>query len=119
MTIDEIIANVDEIKPNVYTDEDKTKWISDLDGKLCREVMHRDSVAGYEYPRDADTQALVGAPYDDIYTFYLMAMIDFCNKDYGMYMNTMEMFNNAFDIFAKQYIRNNMPPNSGGFKNYM
>lgn len=119
MTIDEIIASVDEIKPNVYTDEDKTKWISDLDGKILLEVMHKKNFTAYGYPENADTEVLVGAPYDDIYTYWLMAMIDFCNKDYGMYMNTMEMFNNAFDIYAKQYIRNNMPPDSGGFKNYM
>ena len=107
----------DELRPNVFGEDVKTAWLSELDGKIAQEVYKRGEVPMYEHTEDGDTELLVVHPHSDIYPLYLVAMIDFYNKDIDDYQNAMNMFNSKYDIFAKWYIRNNVPKNSGGFKN--
>ena len=117
MTINEVIAFVDEMKPNTFTDENKTYWLSELDGKITREVLKRNDAVKYSWPKDGEKTLLVSHPHDDIYSMYLFAMIDFANGDYEEYENAMNMFNQKYDIYARDYIRNNVPLSPGGFKN--
>ena len=41
MTIKEIIDKTDTLKPNQYSAADKMDWLSDLDGRVMKEVMLR------------------------------------------------------------------------------
>ncbi len=117
MTVNEAIMQADELRPNVFGDDIKTEWLSELDGKIAQEVYKYKDVPVYEHTKDGDTELLVVHPHSDIYSLYLVAMIDFYNQDIAGYQNAMSMFNNKYDIFAKWYIRNNIPKSSGGFKN--
>lgn len=117
MTINEAIMAADDMRPNVYDEETKIKWLSELDGKIAQEVMQQKSVPVYEYPKDGDTQLLVNAPHEDIYPLYIVAMIDFHNGDTELAINSMGLFDNRYTVFAKWYIRNHMPKDSGGFRN--
>lgn len=117
MTINEAILFTDRAKPNVYSEQQKTRWLAELDGKIEREIYKTNAISEYEYPNDADRELLAAHPHSDIYPLYLFAMIDFHNREFGAYNNSMTMFNQAYDIFAKWYIRNNMPKHSGGFIN--
>ena len=46
-------------------------------------------------------------------------MIDFTNKEYDTYNNSIIMFNEAMDAYAKQYMRENVPPTFYNFRNIM
>lgn len=117
MTINEAIMAADELRPNVFEEDMKTEWLSELDGKIALEIYKSGNVPRYEYPSNSETELMVAHPHSDIYPLYLVAMIDFYNQDIAGYQNAMSMFNNKYDIFAKWYIRNNVPKSSGGFKN--
>ena len=115
MTIIEVINQIDALKPNTYSQEDKIKWLSTLDGIIKREIIDThegaENVAfeGYTEETPLDTVLLISAPYDDIYVKWLEVQIDYANKDYGKYANSMIMYNNAYSTFYSWYNRNYMP----------
>lgn len=114
-TFNKVIEIVDSLRPNAYREEEKFDWISGLDGMISRTVMQQDEPVSYQYPGDMDTELLVPPPFEGIYALYLEAMIDFHNREYGNYNNTMLMFNTQYDEYKKAYIRDNMPKSAGGY----
>lgn len=118
-TINEVIERNDKIKPNTYDEQTKAEWLYRLDGRISKEVMLCEPPAHYIYPEDGDKELLVPFPNDAIYDHYLQAMIDYTNKEFGTYNNAMMMFNEAYEAFAKQYIRENVPPSFYNFRNVM
>ena len=119
MTVNEAIMAADELRPNSFDENVKTRWLSELDGKISLEIHKADKAVKYECSADENTTLLVPEPHSSMYPLYLVAMIDFYNKDTESYENTLLMFNSEYDIFAKRYQRNNMPPDPGGFKNFL
>ena len=118
-TINEVIERNDKVKPNTYDETTKADWLYRLDGRISKEIMHKEPPAHYIYPDDGDKELLVPFPNDAIYDYYLQAMIDFSNKEFGTFNNSMIMFNEAMDSYAKQYIRENLPPSFYNFRNIM
>jgi hypothetical protein len=106
-TIQKVISKVDEIKVNAYSPEKKTEWINKVEGMIQSEIMgiEEDQLVIYNWGTDADTALLVKHPYNDIYEFYVEAMIDYYNKEISSYENSMMMFNNAFDEYSNYYKR--------------
>lgn len=118
MTVNEAIMAADKLRPNTYSEDEKTLWLSELDGKIRLEIFNNnESVKAYTYPGDADTALVIKAPHDEMYPLYIIAMIDFYNRDED-YVNSFGLFNAKYDLFAKWYIRNNMPPQRGVFKGF-
>lgn len=118
MTIIEAIERTDNLKPNGYTQEEKVKWLSDLDGQIKTEII--DTHEGFEgvsfegYTDETDvnnTVLLVPSPYDDVYIKWLMAQIDFANGESGKYNNSVTMFNTAMTAYGNYYNRTHMPLN--------
>lgn len=107
MTANKAIEIVDSLKPNSYDEEAKLRWINDLEGMVKRLVIQDKEFTPYEYPGDMDKELLVPAPFDNVYVLYLEAMIDFYNKEYGNYNNSVAMFEANFTEYKKAYIREN------------
>lgn len=121
MTIMEVLNRIDTIKPNGYSQGEKIKWLSALDGDIKAKIIDthegNESLAfdGYDEETNLTTELLVPAPYDDIYLFWLDAKIDYWNGETRRYNNAVEMFNTAYDEFWKYYNRTHMPK-GGKFK---
>ena len=105
MTPNKAIEIVDGLKPNTYSEEDKLRWISDLDGRVKRLVIQDDEAISYAFPEDMDKELLIPAPFENSYTLYLEAMIDYHNREYGNYNNSVMMFDAIFTDYKKDYIR--------------
>lgn len=118
MTMNQVIEYVDRVKPNAYTSDDKCRWINTLEGLVSREVLHDDAPA-YNLPEDADTPLLVPAPYDEMYHLYVSAMIDFYNREYDNYNNTLLLFKERLDQYKNWHIRNAPARETGNFRNVM
>lgn len=105
MKLSDVIARVDDIKPNAFTDATKTAWINECEGLVQTEVMliAAEDVIQYDYDADAQTELLVKPPHDKIYWAYLSALIDFANGEYNKYQNTMQLFNNYFGEYMRWY----------------
>lgn len=113
MTIIEAINQVDNIKPNEYSQADKVRWLSKLDGIVKVEIIDTHEGEPIEFngysESDMSVELLVKAPYDDVYVKYLESQIDYANNEYGKYNNTSYAFNTAYEEFARYYNRTHMP----------
>lgn len=115
MTIIEAINKIDTLKPNNYTQSDKVKWLSNLDGIIKAEIIdtHEGGSAiqfeGYTDETLLETELLVPAPYDDIYIKWLESQIDYTNAEYGKYNNSSTAYNTAYSAFERYYNRTHMP----------
>ena len=118
MTMNEVIEYVDSVKPNAFDDDVKYKWINTLEGQISREIMD-DEAPEYDIPDDADMPLLVGHPYDDIYSLYVSAMIDFHNREYKNYNQNVLMFTERLEQYKAWYIRHNAPRTARNFRNVM
>ena len=118
MKLQDVLVQLDHIKPNQYDDAALVRWISNLDGYLYHEVVcwHEGDANGasapalpYSAETDMETELLVPAPYDDIYVKYLCTQIDFHNAEWTRYNNSMILYNTALSAYADWLNRGNMP----------
>lgn len=119
MTISEAINRIDSVKPNSYSQSEKIKWLSTLDGIVKKEIIdvHEgvDGVKFNEYTDDTvlTTELLIPAPYDEVYLFWLESKIDYWNGEIGKYNNSIMMYNEAFSNYEKYYNREHMSLRKG------
>ena len=115
MTIMGAINHIDAVKPNGYSQTEKIKWLSTLDGIVKAEIIDTheggESISFKEYDEmTALTQKLlVPHPYDDVYIKWLEAQIDYANGEYGKYNNSITMYNTAYSAYERYYNRTHMP----------
>ncbi len=113
----ELIERVDLLEPNDYSPEQKLHWLSTLDGRLFREViLTHEGAEEREEPvyRSGDEELLVGAPYgEDLYYYYLQAMIAAENSETQRYNKRMTMFNSACTGWVNFYTRTHRPLRAG------
>lgn len=113
MTIGEIIAHVDELKPNLYQKHMKIKWLSDVEGNVIREILNiherEEGSIDFKGYETEETELLVPEPYTDLYVYYLMAQIDFAQAEYDRYNNATIRFNEAYDRFRRWYNQKHRP----------
>ncbi len=115
MTIMDALYRIDEVKPNSYSQTEKIKWLSSLDGVIKSNIIDTHEggegikYEGYGEDVDISTVLLVPAPYDDIYLRWLEAQIDYANGEYGKYNNSIVAYNDAYSLFERAYNRTHMP----------
>ena len=118
MTIEEVIAKVDELAPNQYTTPQKIGWLSTLDGKIFHEVILAHACAEAFYPEEGystdDEELIVRPPYaEDLYSYYLLARIAEANNETAKYNQFAALYDRAFADWAAFYGRTHMPLQRG------
>ena len=115
MTIEQAIAKADREKPNGYPMSDKIAWLSTLDGNIKRDIIdtHEDGedvvFDGYDDDTLLSTELLVPAPYDEIYDYWLQAMVDYQNGEIPKYNNSLVKYNEFLSAFRNNYNSLHMP----------
>lgn len=117
MTISEAIDLLDVLKANKYTDEQKRRWLTELDGQIFKEIVqtHEADAAmpetfdGYDMDTPGTQELLVPSPYSDIYMHFLAMKVDLYNAEIINFNNNQQLFNLAYDTYAQAYNRTHMP----------
>ena len=117
MKILEAIAEVDNLKPNMYAEDEKIKWLSRLDGRIWQDIVLTHKRLEGETPEtfepytvnDGEKDLLVGEPYDEMYVRWLEAQIDYSNMEYDSFNNSNAVFEALFSSFRNAYNRSHMP----------
>lgn len=115
MTLMEALYKIDQLKPNSYSQPEKIRWLSVLDGTIKRQIIDTHEGAdevtfsGYDENTNLTTVLLVPHPYDEIYIRWLEMHIDYANGEYGKYNNSMTMYNMAYSSYFNEYNRTHMP----------
>ena len=114
MTIIEAINLIDSLKPNAFSQSEKVRWLSQLDGMVKEEIINTHE-GGADIPfngyteDDIDKELLIPYPHDSVYGRWLEAQIDLADNEYGRYNNSMSMFNAEYAAYERWYNRNYMP----------
>ena len=114
MTILEAINWIDEHKPNTYSQEDKIKWLNDLDHNVYNTICQYESEyepywQRYTPQTDPNQEMLIGDPYDSIYVHWLESRIDYYNGEYAKFNNTNAVFQADLREWEKYWNRNHLP----------
>jgi hypothetical protein len=94
MTIETCIGLVDAMEPNGYSEEVKRRILEELEGRV-RVELHGCASA------EPDGKLTVPYPYDQIYRFYLLAMIFHMEGDRDRYESAAALFNAAYLNYGK------------------
>ena len=116
MTLSQVIQAVDEVKPNAFSNETKTAWLSEAEGMVQTQILlwASEEIITYDYGADKDAELLVQPPHDKLYPAYLEARIDYANGEYNKYQNTMQMFNEFFSEFMRWFALTYRPADTHG-----
>ena len=114
MKLAEIIAIVDDVRPNGYEKTIKTKWINEVEFKVVDEVLNRArgndiEFTPYDYDADAERELFVPEQFSDVYEHYLYSKIDNAQNEIDRYNNDVTMFQSAWNAYAGWYRRHHMP----------
>jgi len=126
MTLAELIAYVDQIRPNAFDKEMETGWVSEIERKVYEQVINKaaptdaetweeyiapsDAFHGpYNYEEDAERTLLVEDAHKAVYVTYLLAQMDYANMELERYNADAAMHQAAWDEYASEYRRNHMP----------
>lgn len=116
MTIATAIDRVDTLKPNHQSREMKIAWLSELDGLINREIILKhvhppeaEDFEGYTPDTDDETVLLAPHPYDEVYTYYLMAQVSLQNQEIAKYNNEKGLFANSYEMLNDYWTREHMP----------
>ena len=119
MTAGEAITRLDELEPNQFTQAQKLRWLSNLDGRLFEELVKthedpiRESFTAYTATTD---ELLVPEPYaDGLYNWYLQAMIAAENSEDASYEQLRVRYNDALRQFGDWYNRTHRPKGGARF----
>lgn len=113
MTVRELLAAVDTIRPNAYTDGEKIAMLNTIEGRICTDILEQaENFEGNFFPfqeGEEERELAVPVPFTDVYIYYLAAMIDFYNGDSGRYNDTMVLYNQAWEDYAAYYRERHKP----------
>ena len=115
MTLAEIIAYVDQIRPNAYDKDMKTGWVNEIEHKVYDQVVNKavgnttTDPTPYFYDLNAETVLLVEDPHKDVYVTYLLAQMDYANMELERFNADSAMHQAAWDGYAAEYRRNHLP----------
>ena len=120
MRLQQAIDRVDEMRPNMQSRELKIAWLSELDGLIYSELISQHyllpgeeirmcSMPEYDADTDPGQMLLVRPPYDNIYTYWLMAKIDEQTLEQEKFNNDQAMFNASYESFSDFWTRKHMP----------
>ncbi len=114
MTVAELAAAVDALKPNAYTLAQKAAWVDDMEGEIWRELLLQ-SDGDFGGGADGGRRLLLPDSWRRLYHTYLAAMIDFSNAEYNKYANAMTAYNSAYQGFAAWYAERYAPADRPAF----
>ena len=124
MKINEAIREIDRLKPNMYCEEDKIKWLSRVEHRIYNDIIQTHEynegephISFFEYrSSDMERQLIAGSPYDELYIHWLGAQIDYNNKEFDAFNASTAMFESVYTAYRNHYNSTHMP--KGTRKNY-
>lgn len=110
MKIAEAIQKFDKLVYNDFSQEEKVKWLSQLDGTIKKRLIdthcQKEPVIWEPYGAGTDlnaTELLVPEPFDELYMVYLEMQVHRYMQEYGKYNNSAGLFHTLFDRYACAY----------------
>lgn len=99
------MAAADGLRPNTVDEVLKSEWLQQLEGEFA-ETLQVD-IPEWKWPEDQEL--IMPAPVDQVYVFWLCAMIDWAQLDMNLYQIDKAMFDEAHASALAWWRRHNRP----------
>lgn len=118
MTLSEVIAKVQELKPSEYDKVELTQWVNEVEFMAVDQVINRaepkpgetdTEYKAYDYELDAERELLIPDQFSDCYISYLFSKIDFNNAEIERYNLDAAQFEAEWQAYAAWYRRSHFP----------
>ncbi len=112
MIAENIIQSADKIRPNLISTSNKLEWLFAIEKKVADHMSRYGEINVNTTEIEPDTPLLLPKEHKDIYTYYIVCMVDLANQDIAMYNNSCAYFNEMFTSWQKKWRRENIPQKS-------
>ena len=113
MTAMEAIGAADKLYPNIYNVSTKYAWLEQLENMIRTEILLRYDAEAPEIEPfaagEGERELLVGAPYDEMYIFWLTAKMHYFLREDEAFNDANAMFESMFKGYRNEYNRTHMP----------
>ena len=115
MTLAELIAYVDNIRPNAFDKDVMTGWVNTIERQVYDQILSRaadytgDTYGPYQYDLDAERELLVEDAHKDVYVTYILAQMDYAIMELDRFNADSAMHQAAWQEYAAEYRRNHIP----------
>ena len=99
MTLAEVLERIDRERPGESTEEEKLRWLSQVDGQWYREMVRthegaeETTFAPYTTDGDKSVALLIAPPYDEVYIHFLYMQTDQRLGEIDRYNNDAALYN--------------------------
>jgi len=112
LTAVQVLHQVDTLLPNQYDTARKRRWLTQAEGFVIREILHRcagteDIPVPHTLPDEAEL--LVPSPYDELYRHYVESQIHYANGEMDRCNNAAAQWNNGLLTYRDFYFRTHRP----------
>lgn len=120
MTLKQAITKADLDRRNDISENEKIRFLSELDLKLKNAVFDRyvgqeTAFAGYE-PGQEEAELLVPEPHTELYVYWLQSKAALADNDIDHYNAWNTLFQQAYDNFFKHFNATHTRKTGGNFK---
>lgn len=115
MTLAEVLERIDRERPGESTEEEKLRWLSQVDGQWYREMVLTHGGAGgndlcaLHHGRGQERGAADRAAYDEVYIHFLYMQTDQRLGEIDRYNNDAALYNQGMLEARQAYNREHMP----------
>lgn len=114
MTVKEAIVQADGLRPNQYSQEDKLRWLSEVEYSILNDIIYQYLIPMPDWNKvnpfkpfkpfteeDFDKELTAPFPFSRIYPAYIKMKIDEENQETQRYNVSAQMYNAYFTDYAK------------------
>lgn len=105
MTLRELLKKISDEKPNSFSNAKLISYVNEVEAEVAEDLRLESAPVYTDSDVDLDTELLAHAPYDNLYTSYVKAKIDFANEEYDSYSNNQAQHVQDYKDFFDWVVR--------------
>lgn len=116
MTLGECVRRADALRPNACTEQEKERWVLEVEGELRRDFFPRYEgfVSGDGEPApDRTAPLLASGPFEGLYLYRLLAQMELTDQEWESYNAYNALANQTLSEFKKAWHRTHRAKPSG------
>lgn len=107
MTLGECVRRADALRPNACDEQEKLRWVLEVEQALRRDFMLRYEEAPEAWEGEPNSATLLAAsgPYEGLYLYRLLAQMELADREWDSYNAYNTLANQALSAFKKAWHR--------------
>lgn len=115
MTLGECIQRADALRPNAATEEEKVRWVLEVEQELRRDFFPKYQGPVPETQTDGRaTPLLASGPFEGLYVYRLLAQLELMDREWESYAAYQALANQTLSAFKKAWHRTHRLRRGGG-----